>query len=455
MTLQRKLGLSAVLAVVVGDMIGSGIFFTPGELAAVASAEWQVYFFWSLCGVITLCGALTLAELSALIPKAGVSYHALTEAYGPFVGFMQAWMMVLVSGPGAIAGVAILFGELANQVFGSGSAGMQVAWAALAITLFALINLRGAEWGGRTQIILTSTKVVGLVALIIGGVFIAAPLPGSTPVVEMDNGQDGIIGFARFVGLGVAIVLFTYDGWIDASNVAGEVRNPNRNFPIAMGAGVVLITLLYLLVNYAFLRVMPLEAMRANPTLVAPTVAKAAYGETGGNTLSFLMWTSIFGALGGLIMTLPRLFYAAASEYVDRAERTVVAPVFRSLAFLSPTRSVPTGAIMFAAGISIAALLFFGSFSRIVTFFVVPFQFMNILMVSSIFRLRKRLSTPNSFRLPGYPVVPAVFIFVMTLFLVAALIYNPLDSIIGIGLTMLGAPVYGMLRRISMGDDDA
>ena len=133
MHLQRKLGLSAVFAVVMGDMIGSGIFFTPGELAAVATAEWQVYFFWLLCGLITLCGALTLAELSTLIPEAGVSYHALNMAYGPFAGFMQAWMMVLVSGPGAIAGVAILFGQLANQIFGSGSGGMQLTWAAAAI----------------------------------------------------------------------------------------------------------------------------------------------------------------------------------------------------------------------------------------------------------------------------------------------------------------------------------
>ena len=175
MTMQRKLGLSAVLAVVMGDMIGSGIFFTPGELAAVATAPWQVYFFWSLCGFITLCGALTLAELSALIPKAGVSYHALTEAYGPFAGFMQAWMMVLVSGPGAIAGIAILFGELANEVFGSGSSGMQLAWAVGAISLFALINLRGAEWGGRTQVVLTTVKIAGLIALVAGGLFIAAP----------------------------------------------------------------------------------------------------------------------------------------------------------------------------------------------------------------------------------------------------------------------------------------
>jgi len=445
MTLQRKLGLSAVLAVVVGDMIGSGIFFTPGELAAVATAEWQVYFFWALCGLITLCGALTLAELSALIPRPGVSYHALTEAFGPFAGFMQAWMMVLVSGPGAIAGVAILFGELANQVFGSASPGMQLAWAIAAIVFFAAINLRGAEWGGRTQIALTTIKVLGLFALVDGGLFIAAP---ADPAIGSSNAGDASpAGLLRFVGLGVAIVLFTYDGWIDASNVAGEVQNPNRNFPLAMGIGVLLITVIYLVVNFAFLRVVPLDAMRENPTLVAPMVAEAAFGKSGGASLNVLMWISIFGALGGLIMTLPRLFYAAASEYVDRAQGTWLAPFFRALAHLSPGRSVPSGAILFAAVVSAAALFFFGSFSRIVTFFVVPFQFMNILMVASIFRLRPRLSNDQSFRLPGYPLVPVIFILVMALFLVSALLFNPYDSLIGIALTAAGAPVYRVLTR--------
>lgn len=452
MTLQRKLGLAAVLAVVMGDMIGSGIFFTPGELAAVATAEWQVYFFWALCGFITLCGALTLAELAALIPRAGASYHALTTAYGPFAGFMQAWMMVLVSGPGAIAGVAILFGELANQVFGTGSAGMQLTWAAGAIVLFALINLRGVEWGGRTQILLTSVKVIGLTALIVGGAFLAAPAAEVEAASDLQD-DGGLVGLFRFIGLGVAIVLFTYDGWIDASNVAGEVRDPNRNFPLAMGLGVILITMLYLLVNYAFLRVVPLEVMRENPTLVAPMVAEAAFGATGGSLVNVLMWISIFGALGGLIMTLPRLFYAAASEYVERATGTWLAPFFRGISRFSEVRSVPSGAIVFAAVISIAALFFFGSFSRIVTFFVVPFQFMNILMISTIFRLRPKLSKPDSFRLPGYPVVPAIFIFVMSLFLFAALYYNPIDSLIGIGLTLAGAPVYRVLANRPANDN--
>ncbi|MBT8078557.1 MAG: amino acid permease [Gammaproteobacteria bacterium] len=453
MPLRRQLGLSAVLAIVVGDMIGSGIFFTPGELAAVASSEWQVYFFWALCGVITLCGALTLAELATLLPQAGVSYHALTQAYGPFAGFMQAWIMILVSGPGAIAGIAVLFGEFATRLTGGESEGMQLVWAAAAIVFFALINLRGVQWGGRIQVVLTAVKVLGLLALVAGGLIFAEPHAGFADAAETEQG--GLLGMLRFVGLGVAIVLFTYDGWIDASNVAGEVKDPGRNFPLAMGVGVILITAVYLLVNFAFLRVVPLDEMRSAPTQVAATVATAAYGNGGGTALNLLMWISIFGALGGLIMTLPRLFYAAASEYVERARETVLSGPVRALAAVSGARAVPSGAILIAAGLSIAALLFFGSFSRIVTFFVVPFQLINILMVSSVFVLRPRLSGPGAFRVPGYPFTPAVFMLVMSSFLLAAVVYNPFDSMIGIALTLTGIPVYRMLVRNSKepGDD--
>lgn len=444
MTLSRKLGFSTVLAVVMGDMLGSGIFFTPGQLAAVVTSEWQVYGFWLLCGLITLCGALTLGELAALLPRPGVAYHALTEAYGPFAGFMQVWMLILVSGPGAIAGVAILFGELATDVVASGGHGAMLAFACGAIVFFVAVNLLGADWGGRTQIVLTAIKVGGLAALIAGGLFVAAPAtPGPDPAVT----GGSLVDLVRIVGLGVAIVLFTYDGWIDASHIAGEVRNARRNFPLAMALGVLGITLIYLLVNFAFLRVVPLEAMREEPALVATKVAESAFGEYGGALLATFMTLSIFGALGGLVMTLPRIYYAAAAEYVERAGGTVFGPAFRAVAWVSPRSSVPAGAILTGAALAIVALFFFGSFSRIVTFFVVPFQFMNILMVSSIYRLRPRLGSGGVFSLPGYPLVPAVFIVVMAMFLLTALVYNPLDSMIGTGLTLAGIPVYRVLAR--------
>ncbi len=441
MALRRKLGYSAVLALVVGDVIGSGIFFTPGQLAAVASDEWQVYFIWTLCGGIALCGALTLAELSVLLPKPGVAYHALTEAYGRFAGFLQAWIMVLVSGPGAIAGIAILFGELANRIFGTED--RELGWAVAAIVVFAAVNLRGAEWGGRTQIVLTSVKLCGLVALVFGAVGFAPP----ADALRETDVASGIDPFAllRFLGLGVAIVLFTYDGWIDASNVAGEVKDPGRSFPLAMGLGVTLVIAVYLLVNYAFLSVLTLAEMRAEPALVAATVAEAAFGKLGGGALNALICISILGALGGLILTLPRLYYAAARAYAAQARSTRMAPFFNGVASLTERTAVPAGAILFACGMSLAALIFFGTFSRIVTFFLVPFQFMNILMVSTIFRLRPRLSTEAHWRMPLFPLLPLVFMSVMSVFLIAAIVFNPLDSVIGVALTLLGIPVYRAL----------
>jgi APA family basic amino acid/polyamine antiporter len=213
-----------------------------------------------------------------------------------------------------------------------------------------------------------------------------------------------------------------------------------------MAIGVLGVTLIYLLVNFAYLQVVTLDDMREAPTLVATKVAEAAFGENGGAVLAAFMTMSIFGALGGLVMTLPRIYYAAASEYVGRAHGTALGPAFRAVAWVSPGSAVPAGAILVGSALAILALFFFGSFSRIVTFFVVPFQFMNILMVSSIYRLRPKLGR-SAFGLPGYPIVPAVFIVVMSLFLVAALVYNPVESLIGTGLTLTGIPVYRLLTR--------
>ncbi len=447
--LKRKLGLAAVLAIVMGDMIGSGIFFTPGQLAAVAREAWQVYFFWGLCGLITLCGALTLAEIAARLPRSGASFHALREAFGPFFAFMQAWIMVLISGPGAIAGIAILFGEFAARLLtDAGLPGLArpLPWGVAAIGFFTLINLRGVEWGGRTQVVLTGIKVLGLLALV-GGALLLAP-PAAAPAAPATPATPfGFLELAAFVGAGVAIVLFTYDGWIDASNVAGEVRNPGRNFPLAMGLGVVGITLLYLLVNHAFLRAVSLEAMQQQPATVAATVAEAAFGQVGGTLLKGFIWLSVFGALGGLIMTLPRLYYTAACQYQASAAGTPLAGLFNGLAWLTPNTRVPGGAILVAAGTAVVALLFFGSFSAIVNYFVVPFQCINMLMVASIFRLRRRPGHGPGFRIPLYPLPPLVYIVVIGVFMVATLLVNPLESLAGIGLTLLGVPVYRRLSR--------
>jgi APA family basic amino acid/polyamine antiporter len=448
--LKRQLGLAAVVALVAGNMLGSGVFFTPGELAAVARHPWQVHFIWALCGLITLCGALTLAELCRLLPHAGASYHILREGFGPLWGFLLVWMELWISGPGSVAGVAIVFGEFMHRALGTQAMLSPVWWGMLAIGFFAAINLAGVTWGGWVQVLVTTVKIAGLVALI-GGAFLLAH---GTEAVGYSAGSEpaptaflpGLLEFFRFAGLGVAAVLFTYDGWIDVSHVAGEVRRPERDLPVGLALGVTLLTLLYLVVNVAYLRVVPLAAMRESPTTIATTVATAAYGPVGGSLLNVLMLVSIFGALGGLVMTLPRLFYTLAAAHVDEA----TGPLrwfFTRLGRVSPRTATPNSAILFTAATAIAALAFFGSFSRLVNFFVVPFQLMNILMVAAIFRLRPAAPRDAGYRTPGYPFTPLVYIVVMAALLVSAIVARPLDTLIGAGLATTGVPVYLWLSR--------
>ncbi len=442
-SLRRQLGLWAVSAVVVGDMLGTGIFFTPGELAAVAESPGQVYFFWGLCGAITLCGALTLAELTTLLPRAGASYHIIREGFGPFWAFVKIWVEMWVSGPGSVAGVAIVLGEFVARLPAAPAAVSATAWGTLAIAVFTLVNLGGVRWGGRTQVLLTAVKITGLVALVLGSVLLAAPAAGGAAQAP----ESSLLGLLRLVGLGVAAVLFTYDGWIDVSHVGGEVREPAKDLPRALGLGVGGLTLLYLIVNYAYLRVVPLEAMRAAPATVATTAAIAAFGPTGGQVLNVLIVVSILGALGGLVMTLPRLYYAAAEQYRDETGSRSLRGFFGALAWVPARSAVPAGSVLFTAALSIAALCFFGTFRRIVTYFVVPVHVVNILLVASVFRLRGRLAAaPGAYRTPGYPLVPAVYILVLALLLASAIAYNPVDTLIGMAMTATGLPVYLWIR---------
>jgi basic amino acid/polyamine antiporter, APA family len=442
--LRRQLGLAAVAAVVVGDMLGTGVFFTPGELAAVAQAHWQVYLFWGLAGLITLCGALTLAELTSLMPRAGASYHVIREGFGPFWAFLKIWIEMWVSGPGSVAGVAIVFGEFMVRLLASDALLPATVWGALAIAAFTAVNLLGVQWGGRTQVILTGIKVFGLLGLVAGSLLAERTLP-SGPGPGMEDAS--ILGFIRLIGLGVAAVLFTYDGWVDVTHVAGEVSEPRKHLPLGLGLGVLGVSILYLLVNYAYLRVVPLEAMREAPTTIATSVALAAFGPAGGQLLNALIMVSILGALGGLVMTLPRLYYAAAVQYDEATAGSGWNRFFRALSSVS-ARSVPAGSALFTAALSIAALFYFGTFRRIVTYFVVPVHVVNILMVASVFRLRRRSEpSTDAFRTPGYPWVPSAYVLVLMLFLLSAIVYNPLDTFIGIAMTATGIPVYLAIRR--------
>jgi len=389
--LRRQLGFTAVAAIVVGDMLGAGVFFTPSELASVAHSTWQVYFFWSLAGVITLCGALTLAESSSRMPHSGVSCHIIREAFGPFWAFLKIWMEMWVSGPGSTAGVAIVFGTYFTAFIGTRSPYGPVIWGVVAILLFAAINLLGVTWGGSTQVLLTAVKIAALLALVGGTFFVVgrASAPETAQAIAAAGG-GGLLPLLKLMGLGLGAVMFAYDGWVDVTHVAGEVVNPARNMSAGLFCGVGAAMAIYLLVNYAFLRVMSLEGMREAPTMVAAKVAERVFGPVGGSLITVLIMISIVGAMGGLVMTFPRLVFSAATRYRDAAGPASAAyPVLSRLASVSARTAVPAGAIVYSAVVSCIALIFFGSFSRIINYIVVPIQAINILMVAAVFRLRR------------------------------------------------------------------
>jgi basic amino acid/polyamine antiporter, APA family len=447
--LRRVLGFWTVAAVVVGDMLGSGVFFTPGELAAVATATWQVYLLWALAGGITLCGALTLAELTSRLPRAGAPYHIIREGFGPFWAFVLIWVQIWVAGPGSIAGVAIVVGEFLVRFGGGLERWSAQAWGTAAVTFFVGINLLGVQWGGRAQVLLTAAKVAGLLGLVGGSLFLTDAVVGISPAAApaASGHAAGVWEFVRFMGMGIAAVLFTYDGWIDVSYLGAEVEEPQRTLPRGLASGVAGITLLYLVVNYAYLRVVPLEAMRASPTAVATQVAQAAFGPAGGPWLNALVLVSIIGALGGLVMTLPRLFFTAAAQYAAEAPAASASPLFRALSAVSPRTAAPVGSLIFAGVTTIIALWSFGTFSRIVNFFVVPLQLTNILMVAAVFRARRGSWPHPGFRTPGYPVVPLIYIVVILGFLVSAVMFNPYETFIGAALTATAVPAYLWTRR--------
>tara|TARA_Y100000590_G_scaffold399306_2_gene482421 strand:- start:8963 stop:10315 length:1353 start_codon:yes stop_codon:yes gene_type:complete len=445
--LRRQLGLVAVMAVVAGDMMGSGIFYTPQELAPIALTTWHIYLFWGLCGTITLCGILTVGQLGAGMPRSGADYHIIREGFGGMAGFVKLWQNVWVSGPGSVAAVAILFGKFCSDLMVGSVALSPVGWGILAIVTFTVINLFGVEWGGRTQIILTAIKIVALLSLVVGSLLLVEATPAKTVETATAAG-DGIWGLFRLIGLGIGAVLFTYDGWVDIMHAAGEVKNPRKNLPLGLTLGLGLIIVIYLLTNYAYLRIVPLEEMATNESLAAVVVAEKTFGVAGGKFIILLMMFSIFGALGGLVMTFPRLLFAAGTQYKQKGQKGILNGLFRLLSKVTPKTQVPAGAIWVSCFTSIVALFFFQSFSRIVNFFVVPNHLFNILLVAAVFRFVRR-SGGEKYKSFGYPLVPIIYIVTIAGFLISALIYRPTDTLIGVALTATGIPVYLWLKRRS------
>jgi len=434
--LRRVIGLTGGIALIVGITIGSGIFRTPPTIAGLVPNPLVIMGLWTAFGLISICGALAVAELSTLLPKAGGVYVFLREAYGDAAAFVFGWLYVLVTTPAAVASLATVFAEFLLNLLGVSPNTLDVQLIAIAaIAALTIANLLGARVGTGVSEVTTLVKVVALAAIILG-----AFLLGDGHLSHITEGgtvQGG--GLAR----AVAAVIWTYDGWIAVSMIAGEVVAPERLMKRIIIVGMLVIVTLYIGANLAYLYIMPVSTMAQQKEAIARTVITAIAGRGAGVAIMFAIMTSIFGALNGNLLMKPRVAYAMARDGL----------IFSFLGRTHPRRSTPWAAVVIVGAVSIVMVLILKDFDTLTTYFVVVEWAALIFAVGAVFVLRRKLPlAPRAFRTPGYPLVPLLFV-VGTVTGLTAIVWGQINvgnfsPIYGLGIAAAGFPIYHLWQRM-------
>jgi basic amino acid/polyamine antiporter, APA family len=426
--LPRKLGLFDSTALLVGLVIGSGIFLSPQVVARTVPSEGMVLAVWIAAGLLVLVGALAYAELGAMMPATGGHYIYLREAYGPMFAFLCGWSSFAVVWPGAIATLAVAFAIYLGQFL------PLTPWLAklAAVTLIAtltLLNRRGVRQGATTQNILTVAKVAGLGILIF-----AAFWSRETAQTEWTLTPAGF----SWIHFGMAVVAcsWAYDGWYGISFVAGEIKRPARNLPAALVLGTGIIMTVYLLANFAYLRILPVEVLAATER-VGAEVAGRTMGSIGAGFVTVAILVSIAGAINGCILAAPRVYFAQARDGL----------FFSKLGEVHPRFQTPAVAIA-AQGAWSSVLALTGSFEALLTYTMFATWLFSGLTVAGLILLRiKRPELTRPYRMWGYPVTPLLFTGAALALVGSAVAAQPVPSLIGFALIAGGIPLYFAWRR--------
>ena len=452
-TLVRQLGLFDSTMIMVGIVIGSGIFVSTGIMAASIPSLSLMLVAWIAGGLFTLAGAFTYAELGAAMPKAGGQYVYLREAFGDLTAFLFGWVTFFVYLAGGIAGLAAAFAEYFGRfvpslstarilasfdlsVVGfeipfSLSAGQLVGVAVIA--LLSVVNYLRVSFGSGLQNVLTVIKIGTLLALVVGGFAL-----GNVADIDLSINPTGASAGALLTGFGLALVavFWAFDGWNNVTYVAGEIRQPGRNIPRTLILGAVCVSGLYILVNLAYFSALGLEEM-AGVVTVAEKATSALLGDSAGALVAAAVVVSIFGAINGSIIVGPRVYFAMARDGL----------FFKRVAEVSQKNGTPGFAIL-AQAIWTSVIVMSGTFDQILTFTMFVAIAFWILAAGAVFVLRKkRPDLPRPYRTWGYPVVPAVFILASAGVMLSILIERPVESFAGIALTALGLPAYFFWKR--------
>lgn len=421
--LQKSLGLSHATAMVVGTIIGASIFVQPSEITRQLPTVSGILMVWIAAGFLTICGALACAELASAFPRTGGVYVYLTESYSPAAGFLWGWAMFWSMHTGIIAAIAMVFARYASVFVPMSDWGLRLTAVGL-ILLLSAINIVGVKHGGRLQTMFTAAKVTAILAMILAGAWLTwgQPLP---PAPAETTGAT-LNGFA----LAMVAGLFAYGGWHMVTFTAGETRDAAKTIPRALMIGTLIVTVCYAGLNAIYLRVLPLDELRAS-TRVAADAADALLGSGGAGAIALLVMVSTFGAVNGIILTGPRVYYSMAQDGL----------LFKWLGETHPTFHTPHRALLLQAAWA-SILTMTDTYRALFTRVIYTEWIFFALMVAGLFVLRRRRDYAPAYRIWGYPVIPAVFV-VTSLVIVAIQVANePFNSAIGLGMVLIGWPVY-------------
>ncbi len=444
---KKELTLFDSTCLIVGIIIGAGIYETAPTIARSVTHWWGIPLLWIAGGLLSLAGALCYAELATAYPRAGGDYVYLTRAYGRWAGFLFGWVQLVIVRPGDIALMAFIFARYALKLydpFANGAGwfaenGMYLSYACAAVVVLTLINIAGVRQGKWTQNILTVVKTIGLAAIIVIGLTVPA---GPPPPPEVST------SWTPPLSLAMILILFTYGGWNEMAYVAAEVKNPKRNIVRALIMGTVGVMVLYLLANAAFLRSLGHEGM-INTEAIGVDAIKGLFGEYGSRIFAVLICISALGAVNGLIFAGSRISYAVGADH----------RLFRILGKWHGRRGSPVWALVLQGVIAAIVIMAFRSFERTIIFIAAAVYLFYLASSTAVIVLRyKEPDVERPFKVKGYPFTPLIFAGVCGFLMYSTLTYKPggegisqKEAGISIGILLAGLVVYGLTKVYETG----
>ena len=452
-SLKRVIGLPTAILLVAGLMIGSGAFKKIAPMTQSLMSEPYILLAWIVAGIITIFGAFTYSGLANMTNETGGIYEYLRLIYGNFIAYLLGWTYFIIVGTGAIAALAYIFSQsvdalihfpilfpslqnisIANFIYPF--SGLSIKLLALSMIIFLTwLNIRGVSYAGGLNNIVTGAKILGILLLITAGVFYAGEPTG---MLQGNNSFHILTGPALFSGFFGALLsaLWAYDGWANITFVTGEIKNPERNLPFAIIGGVGIAMLLYVLLNYIYMKVLPLNQLASIPEnkIAAAVVSETLFGRAGASLIVVLIITCTFGALNGCIITYPRISFRMAQEKV----------FFRKAALVHPVFNTPHVALIYSC-IWSCVLVITGTFDQITN--LVVFSTYLFFGLAAAGLIKMKIQKKITKRVIGYPVVPIIIILFCVVLVVNTLIVQARATLFGLLLMFSGVPFYFWFRK--------